>query len=888
MSHPQRRPLGRRRRRLAWTAVILLAAGGAGVWIGIGRRREARAPAYRPGEEHSEITRTLEKEIPPDAPLPRFTDVTAEAGLGQFRSFAGPRSSQLPEDMGPGAAWGDYDADGDDDLFLVSAGAALGRAESDRAPSRLYENLGGGRFREAAHFPDTRIIGMGAAWADYDGDGRLDLVLTGYNTLRLFRNEGGRFSREARFPEPEGFWAGASWGDYDNDRDLDLYVCGYVRYVEADAGAASASQQYGFSVPYTLNPSSFQPERNLLFRNNGDGTFTEVAEALKVSNPEGRSLSALWHDFDDDGWLDLYIANDVSDNVLYRNRGGRFEDISHAAWVADYRGAMGLAAADWNRDGDDDLFVSHWVAQENALYESLLADARRRPPGAATAAASSGPAAEAEPLHFMDNADARGVGYIALQFVGWGTEFADFDSDGWQDLVVANGGTFETEERPPGLRPQEAFLFWNRRGEYFHNLALRDPDLGTPRVGRGLAVSDYDGDGDLDLLIACHAQGVVLLRNDMPQGNRVQLRLQSRLGRSAPASGRGEGTKLVARVAGAEMRRTIGGASYLSQSSNVVHFGLGDAGRIDLLEVRWLGGETAVYEDLQAGALWDLREGDPRPRRSAPADPPPAGAAMASGPSPSTPGGHPSSAPERARVLEFWNRQRAAMHAMKVEKDIPKAIDLFRQALEIDPAHEDSLYYLGSCLAARGDLQGALQQFERLVLHNPHSQRGFQRWGTLRALFASSAADLEEARRALERALSINPEETGALLVLGEIELLRGRHGDAEKRLAWACRTNPKAAGGLYLRAYIAWKDGQEERARDLLAQARRALGEEWKPGGATAEGDVLEKLHTDITPLSRFWEGWDGSQEPRAVFASLDAHLAGLHAAGASRSGPR
>jgi tetratricopeptide (TPR) repeat protein len=228
----------------------------------------------------------------------------------------------------------------------------------------------------------------------------------------------------------------------------------------------------------------------------------------------------------------------------------------------------------------------------------------------------------------------------------------------------------------------------------------------------------------------------------------------------------------------------------------------------------------------------------------------------------------------KARVITFWEKERGAMHALKVENDIPKAIGLFRQALELDPKHEDSRYYLGNCLAIQGDLQGALAQFEELTRLNPQSHRGYKRLGTLEAIFASSPADFDAAEAALERALAINPEETGSLMVLGEIALLRGQAGKAEQRLAWACRTNPKAVGPFFLRGYLAWEQGDASRAGDMLAAARRALGKDWTPKGGTAEGDVLQKLHTDATPLSGFWEAWDGSTDPATAFTSLDTHL--------------
>ncbi len=481
---PSKRPskaFGRRKRRLRRTAWAVTAVAVAAIAIGVWVARKNRPETRRPGENLAEITTRLASDLPAAAPLPRFTDVTAEAGLGAFTAFAGGRSSQLPEDMGAGLAWGDFDRDGDDDLFLVSGGGTMTAPPAGWAPSQLYENRGDGTFRRVEEFPETRLLGMSAAWADADGDGWLDLVVTGIDSVLLFWNREGRFERDDSLSLP-GYWAGASWGDFDNDRDLDLYVCGYVRYEPGRGGAQRVSSQYETAVPYTLNPASFEPERNLLFENDGTGAFTEVAALYAVSNPGGRSLSALWRDFDDDGRLDLYVANDISDNALYLNRGATFDDAGLTAWVADYRGAMGLAAGDWNRDGDDDLFVTHWIAQENALYDSRLASAPA-PPGAPADAESA-----ARPLAFSDVAAPMGLGQIALQSIGWGAEFADFDSDGWLDLAVSNGSTFETADEPPRLEAQAAFLLWNEGGKGFHDLAPLSPALAKPRVGRGLAL----------------------------------------------------------------------------------------------------------------------------------------------------------------------------------------------------------------------------------------------------------------------------------------------------------------------------------------------------------------------------------------------------------------
>lgn len=882
-------PLSPRRRRLRVTIAALSVITLLSVSLGVLIYFNTRPAQYRPDEQSADITSDLSRKLPPETPKPRFTDVTRAAGLGEFRNFTGARTAEMPEDIGPGFAWADFDNDGDDDLFLVSAGGAMNLPENRLQPCALFENLGDGTFRRVAAFPETRIHGNGAAWADYDGDGFLDLVVSGYNALLLFHNEeaesGGRkFVRDSRLPNPPGFWTGVSWGDFNNDRAPDLYVCGYIDYVVSDEDRQKTSKQVGSMVPFTLNPASFAGGTNLLFHNNLDGTFAEVAPALKVPNPEGRSLGALWHDFDDDGWLDLYVANDISDNVFFRNTGGKFQDISHPALVADYRSAMGLAVGDHDRDGDDDLFVSHWVAQENAFYDNTWADFNRPNGGARGTPAST----NKYPLRFFDITDMKGLGQISLPYVGWGTEFADFDGDGWLDLVVANGSTLEEDgPAPRKLKPQDTLLFWNRRGDFFHNIAPLHAGLSEKHVSRGLAASDFDHDGDMDFIIADLGEGVRLFRNDMQAGHWLKVRLRSRnhLGK---ALGFGDGAKVIAHVGGVALRRSVSSVSYLSQSSRTLHFGLGVATTVDRLEVRWHAGGTNFFENLEADASYEITEGETTARRIVqnrtasmssnaffPLTPAlsPAGEGRGEGE------GNTASRPvtpssERERQLQFWARQRAAMNAMKIEKDNSKAIPLFREALALNPNHEDSRYYLGLCLASQNDPDAALAELEVLQRINPQSHRAWQQWGVLRAMFAKTDADLAVAEQSLERAHALNPEETGALLVLGEISLLRGDTVKAGERLSAACHTNPKAVGGFFLRAYLAWQQGDDTSTKKLLEDTRAALGEDWQPKGATAEGDVKQKQHVETTPLSRFWESWDGSTEPTRSFEELDRHL--------------
>ncbi len=821
---------------------------------------------YRPGEEMSDITSALVRNLPPDAPDPRFVDVTEDAGLGGFVSFVGERSSQLPEDMGAGLAWGDYDNDGDPDLFVVAGGGTLKLSPAEKAPSLLYENQGDGTFQVVESFPDTRIQGMGAAWGDYDGDGRLDLAVSGYNALLLFHNTTAGFEPVASFPSRPGYWAGIAWSDVDDDQDLDLYVCGYVVYKEEDSEDAAKSFQYGEAVALTLNPSAYAPAPNLLLRNDGGGRFTDIAAEFGVLNDKGRSLGALFHDLNQDGRVDLYIANDISDNALFKNTGSGFVEISHASWVADYRGAMGMASGDWNRDGDDDLFITHWVAQENALYDSLLVGRK--------AAGNEGD----EALRFMDVADQRGLGQIALRSVGWGTSFVDLDADGWLDLVVINGSTFEDGATPPKLRPELPFMMWSKQGEYFHDLAPLVKPLAVPRVGRGLAIADYDLDGDMDLAIIHLDGGVMLLRNDIDGGNQLQIRLQGQV----------DGAIIAAQVGDVVLRRTVTSASYLSQHDRVQHFGLGDATRVGRVEVHWPGGETGVWSGLDAGYLWELTQGDATPRRVGKFREPSGvaeGVADVAGESGKEGAGYEArsskgtvsanaSDEEKRRKVAFWTAQRAGMKTLKVEKNVPAAEQYFRKALELNPEHEDALYYLGTCLALQDDLQGAMKWYDKLRKVNPMSHRAQKGWGTLRAVTATTPEHMAQARTALERAVEMNLEETGALQVLAELYLIDGDDAGARKRFEWVCRTNPQADGSFFLRGYIAWKRGDNAKARAMLEAAVEARGPAWKPEGAVAEGDVKQKMHVDATPLLPYVAAWQGDLDPDKAFAELSEKL--------------
>lgn len=876
---PERPRTGSKRlRRVTWTASTLVVLVLIGVLVAWRIRKENTPEEYTPGEASKDITSALSKpaaqttpvpletvkntvssrgvdrladpgrNLPPGAPEPRFTDVTNAAGLAAFRQFQGARTSQLPEDMGSGVAWGDFDNDGLDDLFVVSGGGPLGVSASQLAQSVLYRNLGDGRFEKVEDFPELRIHGMGAAWGDYNNDGWLDLVVTGYDTIILFRNDHGHLVRDKSFPSPKGFWTGASWGDYNRDGYLDLYVCGYVKYKPGEPGASTSSTQFGLEVPFTLNPASYEPERNLLYRNNGNGTFTEVAQELGVANPEGRSLSALWHDFDGDGWPDLYVANDISENKLYLNHHGTFVDAGRGAWVEEYRGSMGLAAGDFDRDGDDDLFISHWIAQGFALYQSLLSEQKGM--------------ANGSELHFTDVAANMGIGQPSLQVIGWGTSFVDFDSDGWADLMVANGSTFEQKETSPRrLTPMPSFLFWNAQGSFFYDLAPWNRSFSQPHVSRGLAVADYNNDGAMDVAIVDQGEGVRLLRNDIPQGNWAEFRLHSRVPPTGAPLGFGDGATVIAWTGKVPIRRTVGSSSYLSQDSHRVHIGLGAATKMDRLEVHWLRGRAETWTNLSANNIWEITQGEPEAK---PFTPHPVDPAQT----------NPSVQLDRAGLVQFWEKQHAAMDAMKRERNFAKAAQLFREALAMNPGHEDSHYYLANCLAAMNDVPSAIAELDALARINPQNHRAFQRKGELLAASASSKDQLDLARQSLEAALRLNSEETGTLVLLGQVALAQGDFANAEQRFAHACQANPRAVNVWFLRSYIAWKQRDLGKASAMLDTARNARGRDWKPAGSALEGDVQHRMYRESGFLNVFEQQWDGSPDPTRVFAPLDAYL--------------
>ncbi|MBI4606944.1 MAG: CRTAC1 family protein [Planctomycetes bacterium] len=526
----------------------------------------------------------------PNPPAHIFEDVTAASGI-DFRLVTGPSGERLVvETMAGGLAWIDFDGDGDFDLYLVNAHSdPLNADEPGKEEDRLYRNDGGGRFTDstrAAGVGDRRY-GMGAAAGDCDGDGDQDLLVTNFGRNTLYRNDGkGAFAdaTEAAGLVERGFNSSAAWFDMDSDGDLDLYVARYLKY---HPRTSRRCREGGIAV--SCHPRLFPGESDLLYRNRGDGTFEEVSERAGIDRGgegEGKGLGVLAFDYDRDGLQDVFVANDTTPNFLYRNRGGgAFEDVAQAAGVAlsaegKALAGMGVDAADADGDALTDIYVTNFALEVNSLYLA-------RPGG-----------------RYAEAARRTGLGetYIPL---GFGTLFLDADLDGDQDIATANGHINEVvETTDPGTGStylQRQDLFLNRGDGTFERAGDRaGPFFFAERcVGRGLASSDFDSDGDPDLGLLTLDRSLVLLRNENPLGNRsVVVRLAGKGQRDA------YGARIEAEVAGRRQAFEHSSArSYLSACDPRVVIGLGKAAAIDRLTVRWPSGKVTELRGVRPGEV---------------------------------------------------------------------------------------------------------------------------------------------------------------------------------------------------------------------------------------------------------------------------------------------
>ncbi|GIX06181.1 MAG: RNA-binding protein [Candidatus Poribacteria bacterium] len=524
----------------------------------------------------------------------RFSDVTQEAGI-HFVHVAGMTGRKhLTETMGSGAAFLDYDNDGDLDLYIVQSGYLPDERPPDNPGSVLYRNNGDGTFTDVtalAGCSNNDRYGMGVAVGDYNNDGFDDLYVTNYGPNRLYRNNGdGTFTdvtEEAGVGDPR-WGTSAAFLDYDRDGDLDLFV---ANYLEVPLDAAPCRNVQNPDLLEYCHPRVFPGQGDVLYRNNGDGTFTDVSEAAGVVNPlEGKGLGVAIGDYNNDGWPDIYVGNDTTRNFLYENRkDGTFEDVALLAGCGyngegKAEGSMGIDFGDYNRDGWLDLFMTHSTSETNTLYQNL------------------------EGLAFADVTDLAGLGYPSYPMTAFGTLFVDLDNDGWLDLFVVNGHVQDVIELLTDTTTyrQPDQIFRNSGDGTFTDVSLKAGAYFSERyVGRGAAFGDYDNDGDMDVFIVNSNDRAVLLRNDTePRGNWLRIQVRGRT-----SNRNGYGTRVAVTAQGTtQIAEVRSGSSYCSANDQRLLFGLGSAEQADRVEVRWPSGEATVLEKVPVNRTLSLLE----------------------------------------------------------------------------------------------------------------------------------------------------------------------------------------------------------------------------------------------------------------------------------------
>lgn len=601
--HADDKVIGRAVKRSVIALILVAAIAGGAIWI-LKRKPDARLPKVTPLSVPAAANRTTA-----EVPTAKFTDVTAASGIG-FKHYNGAYGEKLlPETMGSGVGFFDFDNDGAQDLLFVNGAPWPWRPEagSGQPSMALYRNDGKGHFSNvtAGSGLDVSLYGMGVAFGDFDNDGRVDAYITGVGGNRLFRNlGGGKFldvTKEAGVGGASDGWSTcAAWFDADNDGRLDLFVGNYVQW------SKEIDLKVGFKIDGTKRaygqPTSFAGAFPQLYHNDGNGKFSDVSASsgMQIKNPNtgvpvAKTLGVAPVDLNGDGWMDLVVANDTVQNFVFTNAGnGTFKEIGMLSGVAfdangQTRGAMGIDAARYRNDDAMGIAIGNFANEMTALYVS-----------------------QKDPCMFTDEAIPEGIGPASRLLLKFGVFFFDYDLDGRLDLLSCNGHLDEdiVKLQQSQSYAQPAQLFWNcgaSRGASFAVVPgdKAGADLFKPLVGRGSAFADIDGDGDLDAVLTQTAGPPLLLRNDQQLG-RHWLRFKL------------TGTKSNRDAIGAWIRVRIGGMSqsrqvmptrsYLSQSELPVTFGLGTADKVDEVEIQWPNGRRQKLGALPADRLHAIEE----------------------------------------------------------------------------------------------------------------------------------------------------------------------------------------------------------------------------------------------------------------------------------------
>ena len=601
--HADDKVIGRAVKGSALALILIAAIAGGAIWM-MQRKRDVPLPKVTPLSAPAAANRTTA-----EVPVAKFTDITSVSGIA-FKHFNGAYGEKLlPETMGGGVGCFDFDNDGAQDLLFVNGAAWPWRADTGgKLPTMaLYRNDGKGRFSDmtAGSGLDVGLYGMGVAFGDFDNDGRGDVFITAVGGNRLFRNlGGGKFvdvTKEAGVSgAPDGWSTCAAWLDFDNDGRLDLFVGNYVQWskeIDLKVGFKidGAKRAYG-------QPTSFAGTFPQLYHNDGNGKFFDVSAqcGMQVKNPNtgvpvAKTLGVAPVDLNGDGWMDLVVANDTVQNFVFTNAGnGTFKEIGMLSGVAfdangQTRGAMGIDAARYRNDDALGIAIGNFANEMTALYVS-----------------------QKDPCLFTDEAIPEGIGPASRLLLKFGVFFFDYDLDGRLDLLSCNGHLDEdiVKLQQSQSYAQPAQLFWNSGASKGASFAVvsggkAGDDLFKPLVGRGSAFADFDGDGDLDVVLTQAAGPPLVLRNDQQLGHHwLRLKLT--------------GTKSNRDAIGAWVKVRMGGVTqsrqvmptrgYLSQSELPVTFGLGTADKVDGVEVFWPGGRRQSLGALPLDRLNSIQE----------------------------------------------------------------------------------------------------------------------------------------------------------------------------------------------------------------------------------------------------------------------------------------
>src|SRR2546422_8630504 len=531
----------------------------------------------------------------PEASEIQFRDVTQTAGIHFVHNNAAFGKKFLPETMGPGVAFIDYDNDGWPDIFLVNGMDWPGHVQKHSTP-KLYHNNHDGTFTDVTHKAglDVGMFGMGVAVGDFDNDGYDDLFVTAYGQSHLFHNNGnGTFTDvtdKAGLQGPKEFSTSTAWVDYDKDGHLDLVVGNYVQWTpETDLYCTLDGKSKSYCTPESYKGTSVR-----LWHNRGNGTFEDVTQKAGLGDPASKTLGVAVLDFGNDGWPDLLFSNDTQPNKLYRNNGnGTFTEKAVVAGIAFSedgvaRAGMGVDAADYDHSGFTSLLITNFSNQMLSLYHN-----------------------EGRGL-FVDEAPRSEIGRASLLTLGFGCFFFDYDLDGWPDVLVTNGHIDADIQRVQAnvKYAMPPHLFRNMgKGKFEEVTKSLGPAFGSPRVGRGAAYADINNDGRLDLLLSTNGGPVYLFRNEAQLATAVNRSLRIKpVGTKSNRGGIGASVKLTA-GGGTQAGVLRSGSSYLSASELVLTFGLGQHDKADTIEIRWPSGQTDIFSGVAAGATVGVTEG---------------------------------------------------------------------------------------------------------------------------------------------------------------------------------------------------------------------------------------------------------------------------------------